>query len=82
MAGTGVDIRWGHHCVLAAVAIVGTEHADPDGNVGRDSWLVELVVDESAEIAVGTAGQAAFGEGAGIPAAVGALLGRRKDNQR
>jgi hypothetical protein len=71
-----------HHCVLATVAIVGTEHADPDGNVGHAPWLVELVVDESPEIAVGTAGQAALGEGAGVPAAVGALLGCHKDDQR
>jgi hypothetical protein len=31
------------------------------------------------KIAVGRAGQAAFGEGAGILAAVGALLGRYKN---
>lgn len=73
---------WGQHCVLAAVAIVGTKHADPQGYVGGAPWLVQLKVDESSKIAVGTAGKTAFGEGAGIPAAVGALLSCHKNNQR
>lgn len=68
--------------ILTGEAYGRTEHAYPDIYCLMDIWIRQLEIDQGSQIAVAAAVNARGDLCAGIPPAVGALLGRSQDDQR